>query len=190
MNISIQSPDAFESRIKKNELLWKLTSRPALRTSIVLMLLGAAILYFDISAHYTIMELSSPKAIIYDLHLSFSIGLALLLLGLLLLFFLALNKRSHFRTLEKVINRHRLNSRTPMADLIEINDSGVTETTSEYRSEIKWIRFTHYKEYRGFLFLIMNGEISSSIIVDKSFVDPNEYMQLLNFVKSKLVKMK
>lgn len=154
------------------------------------MLLGAAILYFDISTRYTIMKLSTPKAIIYDLHLSFSIGLALLLLGLLLLFFLTLNKRSHFKTLEKIINRHRLNSRSPMVDLIEINDSGVTETTSEYRFEIKWLRFTHYKEYKGFLFLIMNGEISSSIMVDKSCVEPNEYTQLQSFVKSKLIKMK
>jgi hypothetical protein len=129
MNLSIQNPDALESRIKKNEVLWKLTSRPPLRTSIVLMLLGAAILYFDISTHYTIMKLSTPKAIIYDLHLSFSIGLALLLLGLLLLFSLTFNKQSLFRTLEKIINRHRLNSRCPMVDFIEINDAGVTETT-------------------------------------------------------------
>jgi hypothetical protein len=190
MNLSIQNPDALDSRIRKNEVLWKMTSKPIIRTSIVLMLLGAAMLYFDISSHYTIMKLATHKAIIYDLHLSFSIGLALLLLVFLMLFFLTLNKRANFRTLEKIINRHRLNSRGPMLELIEINDNGVSETTSEYRSEIKWIRFTHYKEHEGFLLLIMNGQVSSSIMIDKRFVEPSEYTQLQNFVKSKLVKMK
>jgi hypothetical protein len=190
MNFSIRNSDALESRIKKNEVLWKITSRPIIITIVIVMLLGAAILYFDISTHYTIMAMTTPKAIIYDLHLSFSIGLALLLWGFLRLFSHLLNKRIFFRTLEKIINRHRLNSRTPMYDLIEINDVGVTESTFEYKSEIKWIRFTHYKEYMGFLFLIMDGQIGSSIIIDKKFIDPNDYLQLLEVVKGKLIKMK
>lgn len=169
---------------------WKIVSRPIIRTIVVIMLLGAAMLSFDISAHYTLMAMTTPKAIIYDLHLSISIGLALLLCGFLFLFFHLLNKRSFFRTLEKIINRHRLNSRSPMYDVIEVNDVGVTETTFEYKSELKWIRFTHYKEYRGFLFLIMNAEIASSVMIDKRLIDPNDYLQLLEFVKGKLVRMK
>jgi hypothetical protein len=190
MNVSISIPDALENRIKKNEALWKITSTPIVRTIIVIMLLGAAIIYFDLSTHYTIMKLTTPRAIIYNLHLSFAIGLALLLLGLLRLFLHLGNKRMYFGTLEKIINRQRLNSRNPVVDLIEISDAGVTEITSEYKSEIKWIRFTHYKEYKEFLILIMNGGIATSVMIDKSFFEPNQYVQLLDLVKSKLIKMK
>lgn len=190
MNFSIRNSDALENRIKKNEVLWKVSSQPIKRTIIVIMLVGAALVYFDLSTDYTLMKLTTPKAVTYDLHLSFSVGLAFLLCGLLLLLLLMLNKRSIFGTLEKIINRHRLNSRTPMYDVIEINDLGVTESSFEYKFEIKWTRFTHYKEYMGFLFLIMDGKITSSVMINKKFIDSNDYLQLLKVVKGKLIRMK
>lgn len=184
MDITIKINNNIEKIVQKNRMLWNFSSKKQYRNIIYYFLIGVGLLIFGIICKYTFRIISLDHNIkLYNINLSFSIGLAFILLSGISFYHLQVNRRAFFHDIDRYI--HRINEYNCS---IQINDTGVTYTDFELIQEVKWSKFSHYYHFKGFLFLMINGDIISSFIINKADLSSTDFSELLNFIKKKLIE--
>jgi len=184
MEILIQNTNTIQSITEKNKTLWRLYIQPSVRSIIVLLSLGVLIIVLGATTKNTFDIYIKGSTKIYNLHISISIGLAFILLGIIYSYHILKSRRSFFRKVDKIIHRHSLD---PMDGCLQINDEGVKYSSFEMKQDVKWAGFSHYKLYKGYLFLLINEEFSS-FVIDRRQVKDADFIELYDFVQKRLIE--
>jgi hypothetical protein len=64
-----------------------------------------------------------------------------------------------------------------------ITENSISYKDESVQSEIKWQYYTHYKFYKGTLFLMRNNDLNSSVLFNNRDMPEEQFAILLKFVK-------
>lgn len=187
MNILIRNTNALQSMIQRNKVLWTLQAKTYLKYILFAITTGLVFLVIGLASGFTFKSKADSTTTVYNLHIATIIGLSFILMGMLYSIHMYRNKRIFFESVDKYINRHSLD---PADGSIQIDDNGITFLSNEIKQDIKWKRFSHFKYYRGFLFLFMDDYSLQSISIDKKQVSDHDFAELLDFLKKNLQESK
>lgn len=112
-----------------------------------------------------------------------SIGLAFIFLFLLYRFQSFRGKAKFLNETKKIIRR--LNEDGGDVE-ISIDENRIVYMDSERKLEFKWKFFTGYKFYKDNLFIIKQNSLLTGIVINKNEISPEEFNELLDFIKGKL----
>lgn len=173
MEIKIIKKDC-DDLLNKNKIKWTLFSRKNIFYFIVYAILG---LIFLIGSAVTAKDINDFWGI------GSSLGMSLIFLSL---FYFA----HTYQNKQKFINRTRqyiklYNQQKRETELVLTDEKNTFKDFQSY-SEWKWTKFSHYMLYKDHLFLILDNSFLNALIIYKNEVTPEEFEELLSFVKGKL----
>jgi hypothetical protein len=184
MNITIEQEKLLHSLVRTNKVLWQLYSRSFKKYVIIMGILGVGLIIFNSFTPYTMHTQSEGKEIYYNINISFSIGLALILLALIYLRHMLRNKTLFFELADKHIGKNPLQKNGD----VEITEQTIKINSNNSSHEFSWKYFSHFKFKDEILFLLADDSYLNAVAVPKSLIDKKEFDELMMLVEKRLIE--
>jgi hypothetical protein len=184
MEITIHDANSIEDAKKRFDALWKLATKKGLRVVLIRPLYGLILILIAVfSKPYesSSRSVTTPDGVVqhisyFNLNIFFSIGIVIILYFLLELLRIRREKNKLWTGELKKIGQ-QIN--------IQITTEHVTCQSSGITTTIQWNRFSGYKEFEGFLFLLVDDSIFSAIEINKELLTAEELKELRLFLGGK-----
>jgi len=186
MEIIIKDTNASKSIIDQNSVRWKLYSKKFVIAFIYLYGLGLVMFIFGMTEfnEYGWKHFNGETSYYTNWHLSESIGFVLIIFATFLLIVHFKNKNKFFKKTKEASDR-QLKATNEI--IIRIHDDHVSYKSYELVQEIKWWLFSSYKIKDNYLLLNFDEDHYSAITIDKRLISPEEFNQVLELVKKRVV---
>jgi hypothetical protein len=150
-----------------------------------MILLGIGLIVFNAFTPYTIKSPDDGKEIYYNINISFSIGLAFILLAIIYLRHMLRNKNTFFVLSDKHIGENSLERKE--GGLL-ITEDIVKVTSYNSAHEYSWKYFSHYKLKDEILFLLSDNSYLNAVAIPKTAIDEEKFDELLKLVEKRLIE--
>jgi hypothetical protein len=186
MNIIIKDNNAGESIIDQNSVRWKLYARKTSKFFVLTYTLGLLLFIIGMQkfSEYGWKTFDGQYTYYTNWHFTESLGLVIILFTTYLLIIQFKTKKKFLKTVKIISDRHL---KTTNEILIQATEDNLTYRSYELNQEIKWWLFSSYTLYDNYLFLNVEGNEKTGITLDKRLMNTEEFNQLLEFIKKRLV---
>lgn len=182
MKITIQDSNSIENAKERFSALWETATKKGLRVMMIRPLYGVILILIAVFTepyNSSSRSITTPDGVVqhisyFNLNIFLSIGIVFILYFLLELLRI---KRERNKLWDGELKRigQQIN--------IQLTDEDVRHQSSGITTTIQWNRFSGYKEFKGFLFLLMDDSIFSAIVINKQLLQEEELKELLLFLE-------